>query len=368
MLSFIVPAHNEEACLGRTLEAIHDAARATGQPYEIIVANDASTDATVEIAAKHQATVVSVQHRQIAATRNSGARAARGERLFFVDADTVVNQRALGAALRVMDHGAVGGGAAVWFDGELPLYFRLVTVFAGLLCLVFGFTGGAFLFCTREAFAAVDGFNEKFFCSEESFFIMGLKGRGRFVIIGPRVLTSGRRLRTTSGLQVMALCARVMVAPFKTVTRRAAVEKIWYNSNRAGDDKMSRTLAARFSNGIALVVTLILCSAPVWFFIPWAATPLGTPWGKVRFVCTFVLAHAGLSLWLFAAFLVWALAANLRRWHWSLESLKIAAIIAFCVWQGWDCTRGVLWAWPTLIKMLNAEYFRIWPLAWLAGP
>ena len=49
MISFVIPAHNEEACLVRTLQAIHDSARATGQPYEIVVANDASTDATAEV-------------------------------------------------------------------------------------------------------------------------------------------------------------------------------------------------------------------------------------------------------------------------------------------------------------------------------
>jgi len=68
MISFIVPAHNEQASLGRTLEAIHKAARAVGQPYEIIVVDDASTDATPEIAAQNNARVLSVNHRQIAAT------------------------------------------------------------------------------------------------------------------------------------------------------------------------------------------------------------------------------------------------------------------------------------------------------------
>jgi glycosyltransferase involved in cell wall biosynthesis len=43
MISFIVPAHNEQACLPRTLRAIHDSARVVGQPYEIIVVDDAST-------------------------------------------------------------------------------------------------------------------------------------------------------------------------------------------------------------------------------------------------------------------------------------------------------------------------------------
>jgi glycosyltransferase involved in cell wall biosynthesis len=110
MISFIVPAHNEQACLGRTLRAIHESARATGQRYEIVVANDACTDETAEIAQQNGARVVSVSHRQIAATRNFGARAANGERLFFVDADTVVNSRAIKAAIRAMDKGAVGSG------------------------------------------------------------------------------------------------------------------------------------------------------------------------------------------------------------------------------------------------------------------
>jgi hypothetical protein len=37
MISFIVPAHNEQACLGSTLRAIHESAGAVRQPYEIIV-------------------------------------------------------------------------------------------------------------------------------------------------------------------------------------------------------------------------------------------------------------------------------------------------------------------------------------------
>ena len=65
------------------------------QPYEIIVADDASTDATAEIARQNNSCVVSVNHRQIAATRNSGAKAAQGERLFFVDADSHFRQFAI---------------------------------------------------------------------------------------------------------------------------------------------------------------------------------------------------------------------------------------------------------------------------------
>ena len=131
MISFIIPAHNEQAGIGRTLEAIHEAARAAGQPYEIMVVDDASTDATAEIARQHGATLLPVNHRQIAATRNSGGRAAHGDRLFFVDADTTINPRVVAAALRVMDKGAAGGGAPARFEGDVPLYAPLLLWWLG---------------------------------------------------------------------------------------------------------------------------------------------------------------------------------------------------------------------------------------------
>jgi hypothetical protein len=112
MISFIVPAHNEQACLGRTLPVIHESARAVGRPYEVIVVDDASTDATAEVARRHKATILPVHHRQIAATRNFGGRAARGDRLFFVDADTTINPRAVAAALRY------SSVEKVWYDSN----------------------------------------------------------------------------------------------------------------------------------------------------------------------------------------------------------------------------------------------------------
>jgi glycosyltransferase involved in cell wall biosynthesis len=99
MISFIVPAHNEQREIGRTLQASQDAGRIVGQPYEIIVVDDASTDATATIARELHATVLRVNHRQISATRNSGARVANGEQLFFVDADTIIKPRAVASAL-----------------------------------------------------------------------------------------------------------------------------------------------------------------------------------------------------------------------------------------------------------------------------
>ena len=89
MISFIVPAYNEEHELSGTLAAIHAAASKASAPYEIIVVDDASTDATPEIASRAGAKVIRINRRHIAASRNAGGRAAQGEYLFFIDADKI---------------------------------------------------------------------------------------------------------------------------------------------------------------------------------------------------------------------------------------------------------------------------------------
>ena len=52
MISFIIPAYNEELELSSTIASIRVAASGVTQPYEIIVVDDASTDATAELAAQ----------------------------------------------------------------------------------------------------------------------------------------------------------------------------------------------------------------------------------------------------------------------------------------------------------------------------
>lgn len=159
LISFVVPAWNEERWLPATLAAIHSAIGPLDRPFEIVVADDGSTDRTAEIARAAGARVVPVAHRQISATRNSGAAVTAGSYLFFVDADTRVTAEAVAAAIEALDRGAVGGGAAAAFDGRTPLWSRLL-----LSWVVFWFrhlrlAAGCFLFCRRADFDAVSGFD-----------------------------------------------------------------------------------------------------------------------------------------------------------------------------------------------------------------
>ncbi len=55
LISFIIPAWNEESVLGPTLEALSIARRHVAAPSEVIVVDDGSTDRTAEIARQHGA-------------------------------------------------------------------------------------------------------------------------------------------------------------------------------------------------------------------------------------------------------------------------------------------------------------------------
>lgn len=339
MISFIVPAHNEEACLGRTLEAIRESANLAAQPYEIIVVNDASTDSTAEIARHNNARVVDVNHRQIAATRNSGARAATGDRLFFVDADTIINSRAVRAALRKMDGGAVGGGALVRFEDYAPLYARLLLWWMSLFMRFLSMTGGAFMFCTRAAFDAVGGFNERLFGAEDAAMCWALKREGRFVVLWDHVLTSGRRARGMGGLQMVGALLRMAFFP-RMLTRRAAVGKVWYESNRESDQVVSSSLGIKLSNAILLVIMVFIVTGPI-FWLPWPERYFDGPLGTVRFVSNVVGLHLGLLLWPCAYFLIRILLKQTR----IIEQLKLIALVAVCLWFGWGNLREFVGFW-----------------------
>jgi glycosyltransferase involved in cell wall biosynthesis len=232
VVSFIIPAHNEEQLLGLALDAIANACRQLAGPYEVIVASDGSTDRTEEIAAERGARVVNLDRRQISAARNAGAKEAIGDLLIFVDADTQVTEEAVYAAIRAMRRGAVGGGSGVRFDGKVPLYASAIEYLIRLVQPIVGLAPGCFLFCTREAYLQSGGYDETLFVSEEVFFAMRLRNLGRFVILREYVITSARKLRTRSALELVMLAVRLLSGGLGSARRREGLE-YWYGPREA---------------------------------------------------------------------------------------------------------------------------------------
>jgi glycosyltransferase involved in cell wall biosynthesis len=231
VISFVVPAHNEELLLGRTLTAIDAAARRSGRPYEIVVADDASTDRTAAVAVEHGARVVPIVRRQIAAARNAGAAAAMGDILIFVDADTIVSPAVVAATLAALDAGAVAGGASLRLDGRIPWYGRLMAAIVLTTMRIGRLAAGCYVFCTRTAFDAVGGFDERLFATEEIALSRALHRQGRMVILREAVETSGRKLRTHSGWEILRLLVAMATSGRGAVRSRRHLD-LWYGGRR----------------------------------------------------------------------------------------------------------------------------------------
>jgi glycosyltransferase involved in cell wall biosynthesis len=231
MLSFVIPAYNEEMELSSTIAAIRVAASGVAQPYEIIVVDDASTDATPEIALRAGAKVISINRRQIAAARNAGGHLAHGEYLFFIDADTRISRAHISGGLAALEGGYAGGSARVAMDGFIPIWGRILL--RGFTSVYFGLNlgAGAFLFTTRHNFDIVCGFDEQYFAGEEVYFSLELKKLGRFKVLRKPVVTSGRKLRMHPAKDFLRKFFGVILRGPRGVRSRARLS-LWYDGKR----------------------------------------------------------------------------------------------------------------------------------------
>src|SRR5437764_3343630 len=234
MISFIVPAYNEEHELSDTLAAIREAASGATQPYEIIVVDDASTDATPEIASGAGAKVIPINRRQIAAARNAGARGAQGEYLFFIDADTRINREHVSGGIAALEGGYAGGSARVAMDGFVPIWGRVLL--RGFSSVYFGLNlgAGAFLFTTRRNFEAIGGFDEQYFAGEEVYFSLELKKVGGFKVLREPVVTSARKLRMYPAKDLLGKYFCIILRGPGGVRSRAKLS-LWYDGKREGN-------------------------------------------------------------------------------------------------------------------------------------
>ena len=179
----------------------------------------------------HGARVVDCEYRQIARVRNAGARASTGKILIFVDADTIISPAVVRASLAALDGGAAGGGATVHIDGSQP-WWGPILLFAVVESMrVMRWAAGCYVFCTRAAFEAAGGFDERLFVAEEIALSRALQRVGRFVILRERVLTSGRKMRTHSFWELLRLLGGfVRYGP--SLLRSRERLSLWYGDRR----------------------------------------------------------------------------------------------------------------------------------------
>lgn len=207
-LSIVVPVLDEASGIGATLESLREL-RLRG--CEVVVVDGGSRDATREIAAPLADRVIE-SPRGRAAQMNAGARAASGDILLFLHADTRLPPGAdQSARFGMRRTGARWGRFDVTIAGATPM-LRLVARSMNARSRMTGIaTGDQAIFARRDAFEAVGGFPE-IPLMEDIALSKRLKRLSPPLCLRERVVTSGRRWERHGTLRTILLMWRLRLA------------------------------------------------------------------------------------------------------------------------------------------------------------
>jgi len=201
MLSIIVPVLDEAENLERLLPHLRD--RCPGA--EVIVVDGGSADRTALVLSAWPHARYLASDRGRARQMNAGARAARGDILLFVHADTLLPVGAASAiAGALANPRIVGGRFDVTFANPRPA-FRVIATFMNWRSRLTGIaTGDQAIFVRRPVFQALDGYPD-IPLMEDVALCARLKRRGRMGCLQSRVVTSARKWEREGILRTVAL-------------------------------------------------------------------------------------------------------------------------------------------------------------------
>ena len=207
-LSIVVPVLDEASGIGATLESLREL-RLRG--CEVVVVDGGSRDATRGIAAPLADRVIA-SPRGRAAQMNAGARAASGDILLFLHADTRLPPGAdQSARLGMRRTGAQWGRFDVTIAGASPM-LRLVARSMNVRSRMTGIaTGDQAIFARRDAFEGVGGFPE-IPLMEDIALSKRLKRVSPPLCLREHVVTSGRRWERHGTLRTILLMWRLRLA------------------------------------------------------------------------------------------------------------------------------------------------------------
>lgn len=157
MISVIIPAYNEQACIGETLRL----ALRQGGTFEVLVVDGGSTDRTCEIVERYDQVKLCHAAKGRALQMNDGARQARGDWLLFLRADTLLPRGAIERISSLIEKGRCrAGGFYRHFEG-IGLMSRLISWLDGLRCRITGIVAcHQGFFIERRLFEELGGFSE----------------------------------------------------------------------------------------------------------------------------------------------------------------------------------------------------------------
>jgi len=239
-ISVVVPAFNEEKLLSESLRSIRAAMTVLeekGWTAELIVCDNNSTDSTGEIARAAGARVVFEPVNQIGRARNTGAAAATGDWLIFIDADSHPSPALFRDVAETIQRGNVlAGGCTVRLDTP-HLLAGLLTWGWNQISRLKKWAAGSFIFCAAEGFRKVGGFDEALYASEELDLFERLKklarATGQRIVILHRhpLVTSARKIHLYTLREHLRFLSKAALRPRHTLRDRAQCHT-WYDGRR----------------------------------------------------------------------------------------------------------------------------------------
>lgn len=204
LLSIIIPAKNEEKYLPELLKSIRRQ-RFPKTDYEIIVADNNSKDKTREIAMKYGCKIA--KGGLPGPGRNSGAKAAKGNMLLFLDSDTRLPQRDfLKNCLSEFKKRRLDIAVPrSYVRGTRTdrLFFEFWNSLVEVSQFISPFAGGWCIFAAKKIHDRIKGFDEKIMLGEDSDYAKRAGRLGKFrVLENAKILVSPRRFKKEGYLKV----------------------------------------------------------------------------------------------------------------------------------------------------------------------
>ncbi len=239
-ISVIIPAFNEERLIGETLRQVAAAITALtrrGWQTELIVCDNNSTDRTAEFSRAAGARVVFEPVNQIARARNTGAAAASGDWLLFIDADSHPSAELFADVADKIDSGRyLAGGCTVQLQ-EHHTAGRVITRLWNTISRTGRLLAGSFIFCEAAAFREVGGFSHELFAGEELDLTRRLKHlaktRNQSIVILHRhpLLTSARKMHLYTPREHLRFFFKAALSHRRTLKSREECHT-WYDGRR----------------------------------------------------------------------------------------------------------------------------------------
>lgn len=214
MVSIIVPVFNEENNIEKTIEQLSNL---EGEK-EIIIVDGESTDNTFQKASSLALTIKSKKNRAI--QMNNGAKVAKGDILWFVHVDSVLDPSSIKHIEEAINGGYSGGGFSIYFYDYNTRFMKYISSTSNIRAGKYGlFYGDQGIFIKKDNFFQIGCFPEIDLMEDFKFSRIMMK-KGKMKLLNAKIGTSARRYKNGGQLKTHLLMHKIRILYFLGVSTK----------------------------------------------------------------------------------------------------------------------------------------------------